>query len=245
MKRLVKAGLERFGYRIVRRPPLASDRAYEIAPDFEYVLAHYLRRRTLQRPFFFVQVGAFDGVSSDPLHAHVVEGGWQGVLVEPQHRYFDRLAANYAGIDGLEFVNAAVDRQAGSRPLYQVQDARGDAIDSYAGLASFSRERVLEWQRRDGHRAPPDSRIGSIPVTCVTFDELLAEVDHVDLLHLDVEGYELELLRIFDFARFAPAIVRFEHAHLMRSDWNEAVRLLAGHGYRMLREEYDTTAYRP
>ena len=82
-------------------------------------------------------------------------------------------------------------------------------------------------------------------MTCVTFDELLAGVDDVDLLHLDVEGYELELLRLFDFARFAPAIVRFEHAHLMRSDWNEAVRLLAGHGYRMLREEYDTTAYRP
>jgi FkbM family methyltransferase len=245
MKRLVKAGLERFGYRIVRRSPLASDPAYEIALDFEYVLAHYLRRRALQRPFFFVQVGAFDGVSSDPLHEHVVEGGWQGVLVEPQPRYFERLVENYAGMKGLDFVNAALDRQAGSRPLYQVQDEQSDPIDSHAGLASFSRDRLLNWQSRVGDRAPAGSRIGSVPVRCVTFEELLAETEYVDLLHLDVEGYELELLRIFDFARFAPAIVRFEHAHLMRSDWNEAVRLLAGHGYRMLREEYETTAYRP
>ena len=245
MKRLVKAGLERFGYVIVRRSPLASDPSYEIALDFEYVLAHYLRRRTLQRPFFFVQVGAFDGVSSDPLHAHVLEDGWQGVLVEPQHRYFERLVENYAGMEGLEFVNAAVDRQAGSRPLYQVQDEQGNPIDSYAGLASFSRDRLVNWQSRDGHRAPAGSRIGAVPVHCVTFDELLGETEYVDLLHLDVEGYELELLRLFDLARFTPAIVRFEHAHLMQSDWNEAVRLLAGHGYRMLREEYDTTAYRP
>ncbi len=244
VRRLVKAGFETLGYRIGRTPPVASDSEFAIALDFEYVLAHYLRRRTLARPFFFVQVGAFDGVSSDPLHAHVLGGGWQGVLVEPQLVYFERLVENYAGIEGLQFVNAAVDRQAGVRPLYQVQDERGKPIDSHAGLASFSQDRLLEWQSRDGDRAPAGYRIGSIPVQCVTFDELLAGIDYVDLLHLDVEGYELELLKLFDFNRFAPPIVRFEHVHLDRSDWDEAVRLLAGHEYRALSEEFDTTAYR-
>jgi hypothetical protein len=62
-------------------------------------------------------------------------------------------------------------------------------------------------------------------------------------LHIDAEGYDLELLKLFDFPRFAPRLVRFAHAHLSRADWDEGVRLLARHGYRVLREQYDTTGY--
>ena len=47
MKQRIKAGLDRLGFQVGRVPPLAADGAYAIAPDFEYVLAHYLRRRTL------------------------------------------------------------------------------------------------------------------------------------------------------------------------------------------------------
>jgi len=65
----------------------------------------------------------------------------------------------------------------------------------------------------------------------------------LDLLLIDTEGYDLELLELFDFERFRPDIVRFEHVHLSRADWDEAVELLARRGYRVLREEYDTTAY--
>ena len=92
-------------------------------------------------------------------------------------------------------------------------------------------------------RSAPDSRIGSVPVTCLTFEDVLANASYVDLLHIDAEGYDLELLKLFDFERITPPIVRFEHVHLSRSDWDEAVRLLARYGYRVLREEYDTTAY--
>jgi hypothetical protein len=69
-------------------------------------------------------------------------------------------------------------------------------------------------------------------------------VDYVDLLYIDAEGYDFELLKVFDFDRLAPEIVRFEHVGLSRGEWDEAVRLLAHHGYRTVREEYDTTGYR-
>ena len=241
---LVKTSLERRGYRIGRLPPLASERGYTLDIDFDYVLAHYLGRRIDTRPFFFVQIGAFDGTTHDRLHENVRKGRWHGVLVEPQPRYFQRLLESYEKTDGLSFVNAAVDGERGVRTLYGVESAHGEPIDDLGHLASFSREHLLDWQRRDGHHDEADIRIGGTSVPCLTFDDLLADVDYVDLLHIDAEGYDLELLKLFDFDRFAPEIVRFEHAHLSRGDWDEAVRLLVRHGYRTIREEYDTTAYR-
>ena len=244
-RRLVKTELERRGYRLSRVPPLASEPDHALAVDFEYVLAHYLARHDHRRPLFFVQVGAFDGVSFDRLHEHVVEGQWHGVLVEPQPEHFERLVANYEGLQGLTFVNAAVDTERGSRPLFVIEDGAGKPIASLAGLASFSRDRLEDWQRHDGHRHPAARGIGAVPVDCVTFEDVLGDAERVDLLEVDAEGYDLELLKAFDFARFAPAIVRFEHAHLSRREWDEAVALLHRHGYRVVQEEHDTTAYKP
>ena len=245
LRALVKTSLEGRGYRIGRRPPLASEPDYALELDFDYVLAHYLERRMDARPFFFVQIGAFDGTTYDPLHEHVRKGLWHGILVEPQPRYFGRLVQSYNRRDELSFVNAAIDRDRGSRVLFCVENARGEPIDRLAHLASFSRERLVEWQRSDGRRyAQSGIRIGGTSVRCLTFDDLLADVDHIDLLHIDAEGYDFELLKLFDFNRFAPEIVRFEHAALSRDEWDEAVRLLARNGYRTIREEHDTTAYR-
>jgi FkbM family methyltransferase len=164
-------------------------------------------------------------------------------LVEPQSGPFERLVENYGDLDGLTFVNAAVDRENGSRTLYVVQDECGEPIEALAPLGTFSERRIQDWHQQDGMRSAPDSRIGSVPVTCLTFEDVLADASSVDLLHIDAEGYDLELLKLFDFERITPPVVRFEHVHLSRSDWDEAVRLLARYGYRVLREEYDTTAY--
>jgi hypothetical protein len=126
-----------------------------------------------------------------------------------------------------------------------IEDDAGNPLASLASLASFSRNRLEEWQRRDAHEHPAARTIGAVPVDCVTFDDILVDVERVDLLEVDAEGYDLELLRAFDFDRFRPAIVRFEHAHLSRTDWDEAVALLHRHGYRVVREEHDTTGYAP
>jgi hypothetical protein len=125
VKRLVKSELERHGYRLSRVPPLASQPDHALDVDFEYVLAHYLARREPRLPFFFVQIGALDGVSFDRLHKHIVDGRWHGVLVEPQAEPFERLVANYEGLQGLTFINAAVDMERGSRPLFVIEDNAG------------------------------------------------------------------------------------------------------------------------
>jgi FkbM family methyltransferase len=240
IKTSIKNALGRLGYTIQRFPTPASDPQFALAVDFEFVLAHYLASRQDPRPFFFLEVGANDGILGDPLYRHALAGNWHGILVEPQPSAFAQLLDNYAGREGLTFVNAAISGEPGTRTLYVIQDDAGETITPF--VASFREEPVGYLHHK---LAIPGSRVGSIEVTCETFAELLSDVTYLDLLQIDVEGYDLEVLRLFDFDRLTPPIVRFEHRNLSAIETDEAVELLARHGYRVVREEYDMTAYAP
>jgi FkbM family methyltransferase len=242
VRRLVKSEFKRLGYTVQRLPSPAFDPQFALQIDFDYVLEHYLASRTDPRPFLFLQVGAYDGLSDDPLHRRVREGNWQGMLVEPQPWPFKRLMENYAGLDGLIFIQAAISEQPGQRRMFVIQDETGAPIGSLGGLASF-RDAPLRAFHAKMASQYPGSSIGSIEVMCTTFDDVLAGTSYLDLLQIDVEGYDLELLKLFDFGRITPPIVRFEHRHLSVGERDEAVRFLASHGYRMVREEHDTTGY--
>ena len=65
----------------------------------------------------------------------------------------------------------------------------------------------------------------------------------MDLLQIDAEGYDSELLRLFDLPRRKPAIVRFEHTHLSRPDYESCLTLLIDLGYRIAIYGGDTLAY--
>jgi FkbM family methyltransferase len=253
LKRFVKALLGRLGYVVQRISPRADDARYAIEFDFEYVLAHYLAARRESEPLFFLQIGAYDGVTHDPINALVREHGWHGILVEPQPAVFEKLVANYSDVSGLTFVNAAIAGVASTRPLYVIQDQEGSVVDviqddsgsivdSLGGVASFNRAHVERFMPAAVARYP-GIRVGSLDVRCTTFEDVLSDTPQLDLLLIDTEGYDLELLELFDFDRFRPAIVRFEHAHLSPESWDDAVELLTRRGYRTLREQYDTTAY--
>jgi FkbM family methyltransferase len=243
LKASIKTGLGRLGYTLQRLPSPASDPQFALQVDFEYVLDHYLASRDDPRPFFFVQVGAMDGVFEDPLHARIRAGGWHGILIEPQPFHFGRLVENYAGLNGLTFVNAAISEQAGPKGMYAIKGADGQPIESLGGLMTFREDRLRKsLQGKLGDRYPGSS-VGSVEVACTTFAEVLADTSYLDLLQIDVEGFDLEILKLFAFDRLAPPIVRFEHRLLSADELDQAVRLLARHGYRMVREEYDMTAY--
>lgn len=190
-----------------------------------------------------MQIGAFDGRRYDPLFAWIQAYRWRGLLVEPQPRFFSELVENYRGVDGLDFRRIAVGVRNETRPFYTVADKPGVSHDA-GMIASFDRETLLSHRK---YIPELDSLLRSEEIECVALNDLLAEVsaDHIDLLQIDVEGYDHELIRILDLKRFAPSIVRFEHLHLTRDQHEASVGRLIAHGYRVCLEENDTLAYRP
>jgi FkbM family methyltransferase len=229
------------GLRLERLPrPLLHHPEAVLKMHLDYALA---QRVALNPDFFFVQIGAFDGRMLDPVFGWVQAHGWRGLLVEPQPRYFAELVENYRGVEGLEFRQVAVGARREMRPFYTIAD--GPGVPEWAGmLSSFDRETLLS------HREffpEIDSFLRSEEIECVALNDLLAEAgaDHIDLLQIDVEGYDHELVLNLDLERFVPSIVRFEHAHLTPDRHEACIDRLIGHGYSVCLEEHDTLAYRP
>ena len=227
------------GLRVERLPrPLTLHPEAELRIDLDYVLA---RRMAAGGDFYFVQVGAFDGRRYDPIHEWVRAYGWHGLLIEPQPHFFSELVKNYEGAEGLEFRQIAIGAHKERRPFYWVALEEGVTRDA-GMIASFDRETLLSHRK---YVPNLDSLLRSEEIDCEPLNDILAAVpsDQVDLLQIDVEGYDHELIRVLDLGRFSPSIIRFEHMHLSREQHDASVGKLVEHGYKVALEENDTLAY--
>jgi len=189
-----------------------------------------------------MQVGAFDGTSGDPVRPLVEKHGLRGVLLEPQREAFDKLCQNYSQFGGrFKLVNAAIGPFDGEKPLYRIRkDAHGP--EWLPQLASFDRKTITKHRR-----SVPDieSLIEVEQVSCITFPSLFQTLGNprVDFLQIDAEGYDAEILRLFDLQSHMPAIVHFEHKHLSRKEHEAAIRNLINLGYKIAILGENTLAY--
>jgi FkbM family methyltransferase len=235
-----KGALAARGVRVQRLPrPLVEQSGAELRIDLDYVLA---RRMLEGGDFYFVQIGAFDGRRYDPIYEWVKAFGWRGLLVEPQPTFFTELTENYRGVDGLEFRQIAVGTERERRPFYWVEIEDGVTRDA-GMIASFDRDTLLKHRK---FIPGLDALIRSEMIDTEPLNDLLAAVpsERIDLLQIDVEGYDHELIRALDLGRFSPSIVRFEHQHLTAEQHDACVRRLVEHGYLVALEESDTLAYK-
>ena len=229
------------GYWISWFPPvLLANPDAQLSFDLEFVIAHLMLRK---KEIFFIQIGANDGVSNDPLRKFVTEYGWPGILVEPLPEVFEVLKENYKDRPNLKFLNAAISEQDGFRTLYTVR-IDDDTFKKAHQFSSFRRE-VVSLQTR----WVPDiaQRVEETQVRCISLDTLLRETDgkEVDILQIDTEGYDFAILKMIDFSALRPSIICYEHCNLSKGEQQAAAELLVGHGYRLTKDNLDTVAYRP
>ena len=214
----------------LRTNPINRRRWESNCNRFESVIERYSREL---RDFLLLQIGACDGVQADPVHAYVKKFGWRGILVEPQKSEFERLKVNYRGCNNIKFENVAIAKHDGQCMLYKFNDANIE----------------YDWQRMVASLIPKvgvenQDQVTGEMVECITFDTLLRrhEVDRIDLLQIDVEGYDWELIQSIDFCKIKPTLIRYEHRHLRLSDKNSCKKHLIKNGYHILEMEYDTGA---
>ena len=190
---------------------------------------------------YFVQIGANDGMQQDPIRFVRERYAWSGLLVEPVPYVFERLKANWERVPGLTLDNVAVADRDGRLPFYHPAKATDPvAVPSwYDGLGSFSKENVLKHAD-----LIPDiaQRIVVTEVSCLTLESLCRKhgIAHIDVLHVDAEGYDDRIVQQIDFARHRPRLLIYEHFHLDSATRTALQRRLEQHGYAWMEEYLDT-----
>jgi FkbM family methyltransferase len=233
VKELLRQTFRRLGYNVegVRYTPRQLlHPALMRALQLDDVLCRHMFEHG--RDCVFIQVGAYDGVSTDPLRKYIGSCHWRGVMLEPQPRPAAKLRKLYEDKPDIVILEAAVDGERRSRTIYTVDC---EELPVWAGgMASFDRAHLL---KHDYLFPGIQAKIRELTVDCVTFDDVLGRLPgaQLDLLQIDAEGADGYLLSLFPFDRLKPAIVHWEAKNMSRADQERALDLLCGHGYLIAR----------
>jgi len=177
----------------------------------------------------FVNIGANDGLAGDPLREFVVKGGWSGLLIEPVDYVYSRLKQAYRRHIGVTCINAAIDERSGVRPFWHLRKNR-ILPAGYDQIGSFDKDHLMK------HRAMfpgLDDFVTSKEVPCLTLNQILTEhhVTKLDVLLVDVEGFDAQVVRQVDFSRFQPRLIVFEVSHMTADTRDSVYGLLKTNGY--------------
>ena len=193
--------------------------------DFLFALARK------QRDIFFLNIGANDGITNDPLYYFVKKFRWSGIALEPVPEIFERLQANFATHESVIPFCAALADHDGSASFYRVAPGP-DVPERCDRLGSLLPEAHLGAK----HLFPEiEQHMVEQKVATVTFESLVERfgIRKIDVISIDAEGYDYEVLKQIDFRRFRPSLVIYEQLHMDEHTKTESKRLLASFGYEV------------
>jgi len=194
-----------------------------------------------------IQLGASDGMRSDPYRAFIIERKWHAVLVEPIPESFSRLVMNYRPYSSsgrIHLLNAAV-----SYPMTNMDGnpKRSAHLFRYsehyirrAGESkrlellqktSFDRQHLMKWDSE----LDAEVDIDSFEIPAFTVEQLAQKYfdGACDILAMDLEGYEPTVLMNLDFSIVRPAVIVFEFEHIPANDLERVRRRLLEEGYSL------------
>lgn len=240
IKNITKRLLHWWGYEIS-----VIEEKFSIHVSLRMLLAELLLDKD---EVFFIQVGAYDGVSGDPIHQLVKKHGLKGILLEPQKEIFQKLTENYRDCEDLILLNAALADRDGTRVLFKISE---DLMSSEIAhefqnldinqLASFEKKTIL----KEVHRSPKlRDYILEEEVESISVATLIRKYNFksIDILVVDTEGYDFEIIKLFHLAEIKPRIIMFEIKHLSDRDRDLCIKYLVSSGYKLNVYEADALA---
>lgn len=172
-----------------------------------------------QRPGFFVDVGAFDGIYFSNTYL-LEQEGWSGICIEAHPDYAAQCRENRPGST---CIHGAC-----------IGDAAKERVTFYAESGGlFSSLSPNDGPAKRHYRVNLGLPFGGfqvLDVPAMTLNSVLANVNRdIDFISIDVEGSELDVLAGFDLERYQPRILLIEANYLR--DAYRIDRYLARWGY--------------
>lgn len=200
-----------------------------------------------------IQIGANDGFNHDPLHKFIKRDNWDGVLLEPQQDVFtEYLEKLHRKSPGIHTINAAIDKENGFKSIYKVSFSNSRWA---TGLTTFSKEtlekavqtdNILKNAQKEGVKVPEkiEDRIKEEAIKTMSPEAILENYDihKIDWLQIDTEGFDFEVIKMFNIPLTKPKVIFFEQFHLSERDKSECYKLLNQNNYFIKEYGRDTLA---
>jgi FkbM family methyltransferase len=165
-------------------------------------LAAYVRKRN----GFFVEAGANDGVSQNNTLYFERYRGWKGLLIEPIPELARQCQISRPQALVEQCALVAEDAPDATLEMHYldlmsfVPGARGSVVEDDAHFAT-----AIQYLQPGEH--PYVARVPARTLTSVLDTHGIRQID---LLSLDVEGYEAQVLKGLDFTRYRPSYILVE-----------------------------------
>jgi FkbM family methyltransferase len=146
---------------------------------------------------FFVEVGAFDGITLSNTYVLEKDFGWTGILAEPNPKFSD----NIRQIRTAPLCTLPVDATTG-REVEMLFVTNAPEYSSMSDLASHDSHAGI---RTNGVKAT---------LRTISLNDLLEQHSaprEIDFVSIDTEGNELDILSSFDFDRYRIRLLSIEH----------------------------------
>lgn len=226
-----------FGVRLARLP-----KCIELVMPFDVFELVLLKALREMDEFYFVQIGANDGVMHDSLNPLIRKYGLRGCLVEPMADVFEVLQRNYRDQPQLDFRNVMIGDHDGVAEIHRFKRDAPVPHEFFHGLARQDADYIRKRAKSEGL----EQHTETVKCTMVAFESFMADlpVRNISMLYVDTEGSDDKIIEAAFRAGVFPPIINYEWSEMPLERRCALKMRLLDHGYRFIDVGSDTVCLR-
>ena len=146
---------------------------------------------------FFVEIGAFNGISGSNCFHFEKFLDWEGIAFEPSSIQFEKLKNNRR----CHLINKAIASEEKEVEFLEVEKG-------YTQMSGILNEQFVS---EETIKKDPRSKTKKISITTTTFNKSVPFDKGIDYLSIDIEGGEMDLLTSIDFEKYQIKVISVEN----------------------------------